>query len=197
MKQVVMKCRLFIFTAQYLAANLCLSGAVVVVSAIISQVHYHPVESKISLIHKIIIIILKKLTLWCDPDPPEEEEKVEEEVEEDDESVVNMRTDDLRKIERSIFSIKRNVVQPEINDGFTETIQVKDKTLLHIPDELKSKLEKPKKKKNKPKPKPKPKLYDAYNWDTIAKVWDRFFFILGAVAISLFHLAFVNILRLH
>ena len=134
-------------------------------------------------------MILKKLTLWCDPDP------LPDEPEEDDEAFVRMRTDDLRKIERNlpVFAIKRNAVQPDLIDGFTETIQIKDKTLFHIPDELKIKNDNPDAKVKRKHEKSNP--YNVYNWETVAKVWDRFFFVLGAVAVSLFHLTFVNILR--
>lgn len=177
--------------SQYLASNLCLAGAVIMICALISQIHYQPPESKISILHKIVIFILKKLTLWCDPDPPEDV------IGETEDIFVDMRTDDLKKIERSMSTFRRNAVQPAFIDGFTETVQIKDNMLLQIPPEFKEKSEKiVEQNKERASSKIRQKAsYDIYNWSVVAKVWDRFFFALGVVAVTLFHLNFVSILR--
>ena len=168
-----------------------MGAAVCVICAIISQVHHHPAESKISLIHKIIIIFLKKVTCWCDPDPPVDEEPVVVHM-------TTMATDDLKKIERSTFFAKRNVIKPELADGFTEKVHVRDEALLPALDDLKHKTRTSSINPKKPKELKKMKrgsTYNKFNWTTVAKVWDRFFFIAGCVAVTLFHLTFLNILR--
>ena len=144
----------------------------------------------ISLIHRIIIFVLKKLTLWCDPPKVEVDLPLDE-----PEAVYHMATDDLKKIERNDSFIKRNVIAPEFSDGFTEKVQVKDVAVLSVLGDFKQANQSSKANQGKKQPKKtKRKLtYYKYNWDTVAKVWDRFFFVLGVVALTLFHVNFLNV----